>query len=480
MTITSVPSAQFSVTMRIESPHEAGWQAKISSAIGENGGLIDAIDLVQIDRGVCLRDYGVECGSTEHADQIIQAVKSLQGVSVLSVSDDTFRMHLGGKIMVQPKVPLKTRSDLSMAYTPGVARICSAIHKDYEASFNLTIRANCIAVVSDGSAVLGLGNLGAAAAMPVMEGKCVLFKEFAGVDAFPICVDTQDTQEIINLCKAIAPTFGGINLEDIAAPRCFEIEAALRKELDIPVFHDDQHGTAVVVLAGLKNALKITNRNAADMKVVVAGAGAAGIACSKVMQRYGIGNLVVCDSKGAIHKDRDLGSNSAKQWAAENTNPQNEQGSLKEVLRGADRFVGLSGPGVIDRSDVENMQPKPIVFAMSNPIPEVMPEEVSDLTSILATGRSDYPNQINNVLAFPGIFRGALDARASDINGEMKQAAAMAIANSVGDNELSPDYIIPSVFNKQVVTDVAAAVAEAARKTNLARRIPKATSFYQR
>ena len=480
MTNASIPSAQFSVTMRIECPHEAGWQAKISSAIGENGGLIDAIDLVQIDRGKCLRDYGIECGSTEHADQIIQAVKSLQGVNVISVSDDTFLLHLGGKILVQPKVPLKTRNDLSMAYTPGVARICSAIHKDYEASFNLTIRANCIAVVSDGSAVLGLGNLGAAAAMPVMEGKCVLFKEFSGVDAFPICVDTQDTQEIINLCKAIAPTFGGINLEDIAAPRCFEIEAALRKDLDIPVFHDDQHGTAVVVLAGLMNALKITNRKAADMKVVVAGAGAAGIACSKVMHRYGIGNLVVCDSKGAIHKGRDLGSNTAKQWAAENTNLENEQGSLKEVIRGADIFIGLSGPGVINRTDIENMHPQPIVFAMSNPVPEVMPEEISDLTSVLATGRSDYPNQINNVLAFPGIFRGTLDARASDINGEMKQAAAIAIANTVGDNELSPDYIIPSVFNKQVVTDVAAAVAEAARKTNLARRMPKATSYYQR
>lgn len=474
------PSAQFSVTMRLECPHQSGWLATISKAIGDHGGLINAIDLVQIANDKSTRDYGIECASTEHADQIVKAVKALQGVNVLSVSDDTFLMHLGGKIQITPKVPIKTRSDLSMAYTPGVARICTAIAKDYQASFNLTIRANCIAVVSDGSAVLGLGNIGAAAAMPVMEGKCVLFKEFSGVDAFPVCVDTQDPGEIISLCKAIAPTFGGINLEDISAPRCFDIEQTLRKELDIPVFHDDQHGTAVVVLAGLMNALKITGRKASDMKVVVSGAGAAGIACSKVMHRYGIGNLVVCDSQGAIHKGRDLGSNSAKQWAAENTNPGNESGTLKEVIRGADIFVGLSRPNVLSRADVETMRPDPIVFAMSNPVPEVMPEEVQDLTSVLATGRSDYPNQINNVLAFPGIFRGTLDARASDINGAMKQAAARAIADMVGDNELSPDYIIPSVFNKQVVTKVAAAVAHAARDAHLARRKPKATSFYQR
>ena len=480
MTRPSSLSAQYSVTIRLECPHQAGWLAKISATIADNGGLINAIDLVQINGGNSVRDYGIECASTDHEDQIIDAVKSIEGVDVLSVSDDTFLMHLGGKIQVTPKVPIKTRNDLSMAYTPGVARICTAIHEDYDASFNLTIRANCIAVVSDGSAVLGLGNIGPTAAMPVMEGKCVLFKEFGAVDAFPICVDTQDTQEIINLCKAIAPTFGGINLEDIAAPRCFEIEQTLRKELDIPVFHDDQHGTAVVVLAGLMNALKTTGRQAADMKVVVAGAGAAGIACSKVMHRYGVGKLVVCDSKGAIHKDRDLGTNSAKQWAADNTNPDNEQGSLKEVIRGADIFIGLSGPGVLERADIENMQPRPIVFAMSNPTPEVMPEDISDLTSVLATGRSDYPNQINNVLAFPGIFRGTLDARASDINGAMKQAAASAIAAMVGDNELSPEYIIPSVFNKSVVTKVAAAVAQAAHDSKVARRVPKASSLDQR
>ncbi len=480
MTHPAPPSAQFSVTIRLECPHEAGWLASISSAIADNGGLINAIDLVQISDGTSLRDYGVECGSTEHADAIVKAVKAIDGVTVQSVSDNTFLMHLGGKIQVAAKVPVKTRNDLSMAYTPGVARICMAIHEDYQTSFNLTIRANTIAVVTDGSAVLGLGNIGAAAAMPVMEGKCVLFKEFGGVDAFPLCLATQNTQEIISICKAIAPTFGGINLEDISAPRCFEIEDTLRKELDIPVFHDDQHGTAVVVLAGLMNALKITNRKAADMKVVVAGAGAAGIACSKVMHRYGVGKLVVCDSKGAIHKGRDLGNNTAKQWAAENTNQDNETGSLKEVVRGADIFIGLSQPGVLAREDVETMHPQPIVFAMGNPIPEIMPEDINDLTSVLATGRSDYPNQINNVLAFPGIFRGTLEARASDINGAMKQAAATAIASMVGDNELSPDYIIPSVFNKSAVTKVAAAVAKAARDSGLARRRPKLTSFYQR
>jgi malate dehydrogenase (oxaloacetate-decarboxylating) len=472
------PSAQYTITLRLENPHDAGWIAKISSAIGKAGGVIKAIDLVHIHGGTSLRDYSVECSSTEHAERIVAGVKRIKGITVQSVSDETFLMHLGGKLEIASKVPLKTRADLSMAYTPGVARVCSAIQQNYRDSFNLTIRKNCIAVVSDGSAVLGLGNIGAAAAMPVMEGKSVLFKEFAGVDAFPICVATQDADEIIKLCRSISPTFGGINLEDISAPRCFRIEEQLQQELDIPVFHDDQHGTAVVTLAGLINALKVTGRKPGDMKVVVAGAGAAGIACAKALHKFGIGTLVVCDSQGAIHPGQDVGDNAAKRWVVENTNEDGERGTLKRVIRGADMFLGVSAPRILSRRDVEKMHKAPIIFAMSNPVPEVMPEEVADLASVIATGRSDYANQINNVLAFPGIFRGALDARASEINDAMKQAAAAAIAGVVGEDELSPDYIIPSVFNANVVKRVAAAVSRAARATRVAHRVPKGASFY--
>ncbi|UCE01308.1 MAG: NAD-dependent malic enzyme [Candidatus Latescibacterota bacterium] len=390
----------------------------------------------------------------------------------------TFLMHIGGKLEIASRVPLKTRSDLSMAYTPGVARVCKAIEEDRKTSFNLTIRKNCIAVVSDGSAVLGLGNIGAEAAMPVMEGKAILFKEFGGVDAFPICVTTQDAEEIIKLCEWIAPTFGGINLEDISAPRCFHIEERLRQKLPIPVFHDDQHGTAVVVLAGIINALKITSKSPDTMKVVVSGAGAAGVACTKTLIEFGCANVIVCDSKGAIHRGRHFGQNHTKVWLAENTNPHAEAGSLKTVLEGADVFLGVSAPGILSRRDIERMGEDPIVFAMSNPDPEVMPEEVQDLVAVMATGRSDYPNQINNVLAFPGIFRGALDARAEEINEAMKRAAAEAIADTIAPDELSPEYVVPSVFNKRVVKNVASAVARAAHQTHVAHRMPKGTSIY--
>lgn len=478
MTEKITPSAQYSVTMRLEYPHGSGWIAKVSSVIGREKGVISAIDFVRVHRGMSLRDYSIECSSVEHAQKIIDKVKSIEGVTVQSASDDTFLMHLGGKLEINSKVPLKTRADLSMAYTPGVARVCSAIQHDYRSSFNLTIRKNCIAVVSDGSAVLGLGNIGAAAAMPVMEGKAILFKQFGGVDAFPLCVGSRDSEDIIHLCRLIAPGLGGINLEDISAPRCFHIEEALQRELDIPVFHDDQHGTAIVVLAGLVNALKITKRKPAQMKVVIAGAGAAGIACARMLQDFGMKNLIVCDSKGAIYRDRNVGKNDAKRWAAEHTNPNCEKGTLKSVIRDADVFIGLSGPGVLKREDVKKMRKKPIVFAMANPVPEVMPEDVGDIVSVMATGRSDYPNQINNVLAFPGVFRGALDARASEINAAMKRAAAEAIAAVIGDDELSSEYIIPSVFNPKVAKDVAAAVARAAHKTRVARRLRK-TSIYR-
>lgn len=478
MTSRTSPSAQYTITVRMESPHKPGWIGKISSLIGETGGAIHAIDLVNIGGGTSLRDYSIECSSIEHAEKMLAALGRLEGVKVLSVSDDTFLMHIGGKLEITSRVPLKTRADLSMAYTPGVARVCMAIHKEPKASHRLTIRKNCIAVVSDGSAVLGLGNIGSRAAMPVMEGKAVLFKEFGGVDAFPICVDTQDPEEIIMLCKWIAPSFGGINLEDISSPRCFHIEERLKQDLAIPVFHDDQHGTAVVVLAGLMNALRLTGRKPDEMKVVVAGAGAAGVACTRTLREFGIGKLVVCDRHGAIHRDRDVGRNQVKQWLAANTNPDSERGSLAEVMRGADMFLGLSGPGIVSRQDVESMNEQPILFAMSNPTPEIMPEEVEDLVAVMATGRSDYPNQINNVLAFPGIFRGALDARAEDINEAMKQAAAEAIAGTITKNELSADYIIPSVFNRKVSKSVASAVARAAHRTHVAHRLPKGMSLY--
>jgi malate dehydrogenase (oxaloacetate-decarboxylating) len=473
-----IPSAQYAITIRLEYPHAPGWIAKVSGVIGKRGGMISAIDFVQVRQGRTIRDYTVECSSTEHAERIIDGIKGISGVQVRSVSDDTFLMHLGGKLEIRSKVPLNTRADLSMAYTPGVARVCMAIHDDPRTSFNLTIRRNCIAVVSDGSAVLGLGNIGAAAAMPVMEGKAVLFKEFGGVDAFPLCIESQDPEDIINFCERIAPSFGGINLEDISAPRCFFIEERLKEELDIPVFHDDQHGTAAVVLAGLINALKITGKDPDGIKVVVSGAGAAGVACTKIIMGHGIGNIVVCDSRGAISRARDFRKNKVKRWVAENTNPDGESGSLEEVIAGADVFVGVSVPHVLSREGIRKMAKDPIVFAMSNPEPEVRPEEVHDIVAVMATGRSDYPNQINNVLAFPGIFRGALDARAEDIDEAMVLAAAKAIADIISDDELSPEYIVPSVFNRKVAKHVATAVASAARKSGIARRMPKGTSIY--
>jgi malate dehydrogenase (oxaloacetate-decarboxylating) len=477
--VSSAPiSAQYAITLRIDSARGPGRIARIAATIGDEGGIIDAIDLVQVRGNRSLRDYTVECSSTDHARQIVTAVRSLEDVTVESVSDETFRMHLGGKLEIQSKVPLKTRADLSMAYTPGVARVCRAIADEPKAAHNLTIRRNTVAVISDGSAVLGLGNIGARAAMPVMEGKAILFKEFGGVDAFPLCLETQEVEEIITICRAVAPTFGGINLEDISAPRCFTIESALQ-DLDIPVFHDDQHGTAVVVLAATLNALRITGKKPQDMKLAVSGAGAAGWACTRALKDLGMGKIVVCDRKGALHRGRDVGDNPAKQWFVESTNPDQEQGGIKEVIRGADMFMGVSSPGLLNRDDIEAMASDPIVFAMANPTPEIMPEEAEGLVRVMATGRSDYPNQINNVLAFPGIFRGALDARAQCINDEMKGAAAQAIAEVVTDRELSPDYIVPSVFNRTVATEVAYAVSRAARSSKVARRIPKGVDIYR-
>jgi len=473
------PSAQYAITVRLEYPHAPGWIARITSAIGDQGASIGAIDLVDVRKNRSTRDFSIECSSEDHADRVVAALRRVEGLTVLSVSDNTFLMHLGGKLEIVSRVPLKTRNDLSMAYTPGVARVCKAIEADPDASFNLTIRKNCIAVVSNGTAVLGLGDIGAAAAMPVMEGKAILFKEFGGVDAFPVCIDEHDPDRVIELCRALAPTFGGINLEDIKAPECFHIEETLERELDIPVFHDDQHGTAVVLLAAVINALKLEHREPASMRVVVAGAGAAGVACSKILLDFGIGEIVACDRKGTIWSGReDFADNPAKAWMAAHTNHDKVRGSIRDAMSGADMFIGLSGPGLVTRDDVLRMQPKPLIFAMSNPTPEIMPEEVEGIAGIMATGRSDYPNQVNNVLAFPGIFRGALDARARNINEAMKLAAAHAIADCIPEEELSPDYIIPSVFHRRVAKRVARAVADAARKSGVAGRVPKASAAH--
>ncbi len=443
---------------------------ELTTAIGQIGGDIGAIDIVSAGKDFLIRDITVNAASEKHDEEIVKVVESIDGVEVVNISDRTFLIHLGGKIEVVSKLPLKTRSDLSMAYTPGVARVCEAIHKDPEKVFNLTIKKNTVAVVTDGTAVLGLGDIGPAAAMPVMEGKCQLFKEFGGVDAFPICLSTKDPHEIVQTIKNISVAFGGINLEDISAPRCFEIEERLKEELDIPVFHDDQHGTAVVVLAALINALKITGKRMEDIKLVVNGIGAAGVACSKIVMAAGVKNIVGCDTTGALYEGRQGNMNWVKDWYARNTNPNKEQGTVHDVIKGADVFFGLSAPGILKVEDIKSMAKDPIVFAMANPVPEIYPEEAAGVVAVMATGRSDYPNQINNVLCFPGIFRGALNCRASRINEEMKLAAAHAIAGIIHDDELHPDYIVPSVFDKRVGEAVAARVEEAAYETRVARR----------
>ncbi len=464
------PSSSYSMTLRLKLVRHPGKLGEVTTAIGQAGADIDAIDIVSAGKDFLIRDITVNGISEAHHKEIIKAVSNIDGVEIINVSDLTFLLHLGGKIEVNSKKPIKTRADLSMAYTPGVARICEAIHKDKEKVYNLTIKKNTVAVVSDGTAVLGLGDIGPEAAMPVMEGKCQLFKEFGGVDAFPICLNTKDPDEIVKTIRNISVAFGGINLEDISAPRCFEIEDRLKEELDIPVFHDDQHGTAVVVLAALINALKIVNKKMQDLKIVVSGTGAAGVACTKIIMQAGAKNIIGCDQSGAIYEGRRENMNWVKEWYARNTNPNREKGSIHEVIEGADVFLGLSVPHLITKDDLKKMAKDPIVFAMANPIPEIMPEEAAGIAAVMATGRSDYPNQINNVLCFPGIFRGALDCRASQINEEMKLAAATAIANIISDDELNPDYIVPSVFDKRVVKAVTKEVVKAAYKTGVARR----------
>src|SRR4051794_25736697 len=459
--------------MRLRLPQQGSAFAAVAQAIAEAHGMLGAIDLVRVERGAVVRDLTVSCGDSGHAETVVRAVRALPGVEVDSVSDRTFLLHKGGKIEIRPKLPIKTRDDLSMAYTPGVGRVSTAIHEDPAKAWALTIKGNTVAVVSDGTAVLGLGDIGPAAAMPVMEGKAMLFKEFAGVDAFPLCVDTKDVDEIVAFVKQAAPAFGGINLEDISAPRCFEIERRVRAELDIPVFHDDQHGTAIVVLAALLSALRIVGKRAEDVRVVVVGAGAAGVACMEIMLAHGMGDVIVCDRDGALVAGDPL--NPSQAALAERTNRERRRGTADEVLAGADVMVGLSAPGAVSAAAIRTMARDAIVFAMANPVPEVQPEEVRGDVAIMATGRSDYPNQINNVLAFPGVFKGALEVRAKTINEEMKLAAAHAIARVIPAEELHADYIIPSVFNRRVAESVAEAVANAAVASGVARRKRGAT-----
>lgn len=458
-----------SIILRLDMYKELVTFAQIAAAIGDAGGDIVAIDVNRITKTKTTRDITVNVTDQLQTDAIIKALSKLNGVKVVNVSDQTFLLHLGGKIETTPKIPIKNRDDLSRVYTPGVAQVCMAIHNDPTKAHSLTIKRNTVAVISDGTAVLGLGNIGAEAAMPVMEGKAMLFKQMAGVDAFPICLNTQDTEEIISICKAIAPAFGGINLEDISSPRCFEIECRLIEELDIPVFHDDQHGTAVVLLAGLLNACRVTGEKLEDCKVVVCGIGAAGIACTKILLAAGVKNVIGIDRQGALVRGEEY-PYEAWSWYAEHTNPHEEKGPLSRVIENADIFIGLSGPGVLKVEDVKKMAKDPIVFAMANPTPEISPDDAEPYVRVMATGRSDYPNQINNVLCFPGIFRGVLDCRASRINEQMKLAAARAIASVVSDDELNEFYIIPSVFNRNVVKKVKEAVIAAAYETGVARR----------
>jgi len=458
------------MTVRVEIRNRPGMLGKVTSAMSRAGADIGAIDLIQPGGEFRVRDITFNARNDKHGQDVIDRLRRMAGVRVVNVSDRTFLMHLGGKIEVRGKVPVKTRDDLSMAYTPGVARVCMAIHDDPQKAYTLTIKQNAVAVVTDGTAVLGLGDIGPKAAMPVMEGKALLFKEFAGVDAFPLCLQTKEVGEIVGFVRAVSPVFGGINLEDISAPRCFEIEERLRKELDIPVFHDDQHGTAVVVLASLLNALKVVKKRLGDIRVVFSGAGASGIATAKLLMAVGCRHIIGCDRSGTLYRGRRENMNPVKAWFAAHTNEKRIRGPLADALRGTDVFVGLSGPGVASAADIRRMARNPIVFAMANPVPEIMPEEVHGIVRVMATGRSDYPNQINNVLCFPGFFRGLLDVRARLVNDEMKVAAARGIASIIRPSELSEEYIIPSVFDKRVVEAVADGVATAAVETGVARR----------
>ena len=467
--MATIPAAAFSIGLDCELDNVPGALGHLCTAIGDAGGNIGALDGFDIRGPVLRRTLVVHCRDEAHQLQVVEKVKATPNIRLVDWWDRTFRMHENGKIQMFSTAPVRDKDDLSMAYTPGVARVCTAIQNDTALSHKYTIRKNTVAIVSNGTAVLGLGDIGPEGAMPVMEGKALLFKEFGGVDGFPICINARTVDEVVDFVQRIAPTFGGINLEDIAAPECFEIEERLRASLDIPVFHDDQHGTAVVTLAALWNSLKITGKKMEDLSVVIAGVGAAGVAIGKILLNAGVGEVVGCDRAGAIYTGRGE-LNSAKEWFAQHTNQSRKMGTISDVMKGSDVFIGVSGPDLITAADVRSMAKNPLVFAMANPNPEIRPEEVDGLAAVMATGRSDYPNQINNVLAFPGIFRGALDANAYDITEGMKLAAAVAIAESVSDADLSPDFVVPSVFDKTIVEKVAPAVAAAAVKDGVIRK----------
>lgn len=468
------PSYTFTIRIRLET--SPGTFARVAAAIASVGGDLGAVDIARSSRHHLWRDVTVLASDRRQAQAIVDAIHLVDGVQIEQVSDRTFLMHLGGKLAVHPKVPLKTRADLSMAYTPGVGRVCQAIYDTPGSAWALTVKQNTVAVVSDGSAVLGMGDIGPYAAMPVMEGKALLFKRFANVDSWPICLDTQDVEEIVSTVKAISPGFGGINLEDISAPRCFEIERRLREELDIPVFHDDQHGTAVVVLAALIGTARLLDRDLSSLRVAMLGAGAAGTAVARILVAAGVRDIVGVDRRGVIHSGRDDAGEEPFSWWCDATNPRNVKGGLEDALTEANVFIGLSGPGLVVPRQLELMTDDSAVFAMANPVPEIMPEDIPSNVRVIATGRSDFPNQINNVLCFPGIFRGALDVHAREIDEGMKVAAAHAIANVIPSEQLSEEYVIPSVFNESVASAVASAVAEAASHSGVARRMPEGTT----
>jgi len=455
------PSAGNTLTLRVSLKRVPGTLGRLTSALGAAGALVDAIDIIEHQGDVIVRQIQVETRGEAHGREVVEAARMVSGVELLSVTDRVFDRHRGGKIEVTPKFPVLTRDDLAMAYTPGVGRVCSAIADQAELVWDYTIKSNSVAVLSDGTAVLGLGNLGPEAAMPVMEGKAMLFKQLANVDAYPICVRTTGVEELVAVGKAIAPGFGGINLEDVAAPVCFEVERRLQDELDIPVFHDDQHGTAIVSLAALYGAAQVVGKRLADLRVVFLGMGAAGVACAKLWQHAGVGHVIGVDRHGIVSPDRtDL--NAEKRSIAETTNLEGLRGGLEQALVGADVFVGVSGPGLVKPEWVATMAKDAIVFAMANPIPEIMPEEMPDNVAVVATGRSDYANQINNVLVFPGVFRGLLDSRARSVSISMKVAAARAISDIVAEDGVSADHIVPSIFDARVVPAVAREVQRAA------------------
>ncbi len=464
-----VPSPSYSITIRVEIENRIGMFAKIASAISGAGGDLGSIDIVKVEKGRIIRDITINARDEDHERKIIKALKHIEGVKILRVMDRTFLVHEGGKIGIYNKINIKGREDLSRVYTPGVARVCLDIHKNPEHVYRYTIKGNTVAVITDGTAVLGLGNIGPEAAMPVMEGKCMLFKEFGGVDAFPIAIRSTDVDELVNIIKKISTPFGGINLEDISAPRCFEVEKRLRDELNIPVIHDDQHGTAIVTLAALINVGRILKKDIREFKIVISGAGAAGTATTYMLLDYGIEDIIVCDREGTIYEDRTKDMDGYKKEIAQKTNPRKIKGSLSDALVDADVFIGLSAPNILKPEDIEKMAKNRVVFALANPDPEIAPELAMPLVKIMATGRSDYPNQINNVLAFPGLFKGLLEVRAKGVDKEIFFAAAHAIANIIKEDELSEDYIIPSIFNKKVAIAVSHAVAEKAKKLKLAR-----------